>query len=130
VLLAVFGAGVFNELGVFDGGGAQDDALDAGLEQFMYRLQITDAAAELRWNQYGPGNIGDDFDVLDGALSGAVEVNDVESGCPQRLPLQGGFYRVFGEHRFAVIVALIKADTSAAADIYGRDDFRSNSPTS
>jgi hypothetical protein len=83
----------------------------------------------LRWNQQGTGDIGDDFDVLDAALGGAVEVNYVQSRCPQRLPVQGGLYRVFGEYRFAVIVALVEADTPAAADIYRRDDFRSNSPT-
>ena len=53
----------------------------------------------------------------------------MEAGRPQRLPLEGGFYRVVGEYRFALIVALVEADTPAAADIYGRDDFRSNSPT-
>jgi hypothetical protein len=95
----------------------------------MDGLQVADTAAQLRWNQYGAGDIGDEFDIAHTALSGAVEVNDVDTRRSQRLPLQGGLYRVFGEYRFAVIVALVEADTPAAADIYGRDDFRSNSPT-
>jgi hypothetical protein len=52
----------------------------------------------------------------------------VEAGCPQRLPLQGGFYRVFGEYRFALIVALVEADTPAAPDIYGRYYLRIKPP--
>lgn len=95
----------------------------------MYGLDVADAAAELGGNEQDAGDVGDDFDVAYAALGGAVEVNDVQTGRPQRLPLQGGFYRVFGEYRFALIVALVEADTPAAADIYGRDDFRSNSPT-
>jgi hypothetical protein len=94
----------------------------------MYRLDIADAAAELGGNQKGAGDISDDFNVADAAFGGTVEVNDVEAGSPQRLPLEGGLYRVVGEYRFPLIVALVEADAPAAADIYGRDDFRSNSP--
>jgi hypothetical protein len=42
---------LFNEVGVFDGGGAQDYALDAGLEEPVYGFDVADAAAELRWNE-------------------------------------------------------------------------------
>jgi hypothetical protein len=45
----------------------------------MDGLDIADAAAQLRWNQQCPGDIGDDFDVPDAAFGGAVEVNDVQS---------------------------------------------------
>ncbi|MBA7687959.1 hypothetical protein ES703_96433 [subsurface metagenome] len=49
--IAVALTGLFDEVGVFDGGGAQDYALDAGLEQLLYGLQVTDAAAELGGDQ-------------------------------------------------------------------------------
>ncbi len=42
-----FTAGRFNQLGVFYGGGAQDNALYAGFKQLFYCFQPADSSANL-----------------------------------------------------------------------------------
>ncbi len=47
----------------------------------------------------------------------------MQSGCSQRLPLQGYLYRVIRENGFLFIVALIQADAVTAFKVYGRYYF-------
>ena len=63
-------------------------------------------------------------------MSGAVEVNDMEAGRSQRLPLQGDLYRVVGEDRLLLVIALVEADAPAVSDVYGRYNIRDNLPKS
>ena len=42
--LAELTARLFDKLGVFHGGGAQDDPLDTSLKQLLYRFQSANAA--------------------------------------------------------------------------------------
>jgi hypothetical protein len=44
----------------------------------------------------------------------------MQSGRPQGLPLEGHVEGVIGEDCFPVVVALVKADTPAIPQIYGR----------
>jgi len=61
-------------------------------------------------------------------LSGAVEVNDMQAGSSQRLPFQCYLYRVVGEDRLLLIIALVEANALAVPDVYGRYNIRNNLP--
>src|SRR5699024_5552347 len=56
------------------------------------------------------------------AVSGAIEVYDVDPLCPFVLPALSGIQRVAIENRFAVVVAFDESDGMAATNIDGRID--------
>ena len=116
-------ARLFNQPGVFHGGGAQDDPLYAGFEQLLDGLRSADASAELSGNQQAVGDVSYYLQINELTPGGAIQVNDMYPGCPQRLPLQGDLYRLLGEYRFLVIVTLIEADTLTLFQVYCRDNF-------
>jgi hypothetical protein len=51
---------------------------------------------------------------------GAVQVNDVETWRPQRLPFQGNIEGVFRKDNLLVVIALVQADAFAVPQVYRR----------
>jgi len=54
----------------------------------------------------------------------------MQAGRSQRLPLQGDLYRVVGEDRLLLIIALVEANALAVPDVYGRYNIRNSLPKS
>ena len=46
----------------------------------------------------------------------------MNSGSPQRLPLQSNLYRVLGEYGFPFVITLVEADAITFSEVYSRDD--------
>lgn len=119
----VLATGFFNQFGIIDGCRTEDNTFDAGFKQLLYCFQSADAPTQLCGYQYGAGYLGNEVQVTGFAAGGAIKVNDMDSGCPQRLPFQSYLQRVVREPGFAVVIALIQSDAPAISNIYGRDYF-------
>jgi len=52
----------------------------------------------------------------------------MQTGRSQRLPLQCYLYRVVGEDRLLLIIALVEANALAVPDVYGRYNIRDSLP--
>ena len=121
-------AGLSNQLRRFHSGCTQDDALYASFKQLLYRFQLADATTHLDRNQRRAGYLPDDLQITELTGNGTIKVNNMQPGCPQRLPLQSHLYRVVREYRFLLIVALIQANAFTISKVYSRNNFYGTLP--
>ena len=116
-----------DERGVVDGGGAQDDAVDSGVEEAAGPGGVADAAAAL----HGGAQASDARDVRQVdrvAAAGAVQVNNVQTGRAGVDPALRGIDGVAVEDGLAVVAPLVQPHAATAADVDGGDDLHRVSP--
>ena len=104
-----------------EGGGADDDAVGAGVEQGSRVLERADPAGGL---QRGRGDrLGDEPDELRADAPGAraVEVDEVDARRARRREAPGQLDGVAGALDDLVVVPLMQADGALAEHVDGRD---------
>ena len=112
-------AGGADQVGVFDGGAAEDDAADAGGEPGLDAGQVADAAAKLHGDA-GSGEDGGDGGGVDRAAGeGAVQVDHVQPWEPGVLPGAGLGGGVVGVDRRLIHGAALEADAGAVLQVDG-----------
>ncbi len=119
------GAGVVQEPGVLDGGGADDHVGDAVVEVALDRLEVADAAAQLDRDLLADhaDDLADRELVLRHAGDGAVEVDDVQPLGALLEPVLRHRGGILGEHGGRVHLALLQADAMAVLDVDRGNDL-------
>src|SRR5690554_5764476 len=116
------GDGGLDQLRLFDGGGAQNDALSAGLQGSFYVIQGADAAAKLQ-ARADLCQAGQCLPVGGAPFGeGAVQVDDVQPLRAGRCPALGGAEWVLVKDGLPVGVAQLEAHDLAGAEVYGGVD--------
>ena len=120
--LGVFGAHGLDDVGVLDGGGPEDDAVHAPVEQVEGVVGGADAAAVLDLDVDGRQDRFDGGGVDSFALERTVEVDEMERAGAGVDPAFRRFHRV-AVARPGAALALDKLDDLAVLHVDGGDDF-------
>ena len=110
--------------------GADDDAIQAQIEQLADRCFVANAAAKFAGDFNGRQNRTNAVEIGRPSFASAVEIDQMEALGPLADQTAGGGGGIVVEDRFAAIVSLLEADTFAAAQVDGRPNLhgRKNSP--
>ena len=95
--------------GIGDSGGAEDDAVDAGLQIALYYRHAAHTAADLGKERRGGTDAFDGLKVRGFPCFCALEVDKVQAACALLIESLGNFGRVFAVDGHLRIVALIQA---------------------
>ena len=112
-------AGFVDQVGIFKGGAAEDDAGDACLEPALDGRHVAHAAAELHRDRDGGEDGGDGIAVLRGACEGAVQVNHVKEAATGTLPCRRLFRGGKGVDGGIGHFAALQADAGAVLEVDG-----------
>ena len=122
-LRSVGGERLLDERGLLNGGGAEDDTVDAVGYRLVDGVGGAEAAAELDGDADSGGDGAHLVDLRAPPLPRAVQVDDVDAGRAVSLESPRDADGVVAERRLAVVVALEEANDGAAAQVYGGDDL-------
>src|SRR5581483_5321716 len=115
----VAGGQLGDELGPLDGGGADHDPGDAGVDEPFGRLDRPDAAAGLHAAADAAGDGGHVLQVAGLAAAGGVEVDDVDPAGAGRLEGAGHGDRVLGVDGLGGVVAPQQPDGPSGPQVDG-----------
>ena len=117
------GAGVLQKARVFDGGGADDDVAQTGVQIALNGVQVADAAAQLYIDlaAHGFQDLADRHFIFGLAGKRTVEIHQMQTPRALGQPGTGHDVRVFTKSGGLVHVALLEANAVAVFQVNCRD---------
>ena len=114
---------LLNQLRLFNRHRAEDDPIQATGDQLFGALERAHTTTELNRDVEGGGD-GPHRCVIDRLTPfGAIEIHQVQTGCPLALPAEGLRHRILTESGHLVVIPLVKPNTGSIEQINGGNDL-------